>query len=431
MTTLEQELQLPQDNLAERSVLGAALLSAQAREDILRDGLDAADFYEYRHHTIWEEITRLHGAGRPVDAVTVSAALQASGDLNRIGGAAYLALLVSEVPSAASGRYYARLVRESAVLRRLVAAGMKIVQLGRATDGGEPDAVVAAAAAEIEAVAKSTQTKQDKASTATEILLDLVESLDQPLADVEHGPRWGWLDVDAVMNPLTPGKLVVIGARPGVGKSLAVGCMAASCAFDQGTPALIHTLEMTRVEVMQRLLARTAMVELGSIIRHELTDRDLSRVMRAQGDILDSPLVVDESRGVTPLGLRASIRRHKPAVVFVDYLQLMRGARPENRREEVSALARDLKELAGDEGVCVVAASQLNRNAADRPPVLSDLRESGEIEQSADEVVLLHDDPANPGERALIVAKNRQGASGAHIQLVNQAHFGRLSDMAH
>lgn len=422
----------PSDIVAEQSVLGAMLLSATARASVI-GAITGGDFYKPAHGTIFDTICTLDARGAPADPVTVVAELHAQKELQRVGGPVYLHTLVSAVPTAANVGYYVQIVRDRAVLRRLANAGTKIRQLAL-EGGGEVDAIVQSAAAEFEQVHAAAPATA-RVSTADEVLGHLVPALDLPPAPSATGPGWGWLDVDDVMNPLTPGKLVVIGARPAVGKSLVLGCMAASVAFEQHQAALLHTLEMSRGEVMQRLLARQSMVDLARIIRHELGDLDRVRVARAVAEMRGKSLVIDETRGLTPLALRASIRRQKPrpAVVFVDYLQLMRkGGRVENRLQEVSSIARELKEIAGTEEACVVTAAQLNRNAFGRLPRMADLRESGEIEQSADDVILLDrpDEKELRGEISFIVEKHRQGASGMTVRLADQSHFARFSDLA-
>jgi replicative DNA helicase len=431
----------PHDALAEASVLGAMMLNAAVRAEVIGT-LSGADFYVPANEAIYDAVAALDARGEPVDAVTVVAELRGRGDLSRVGGPVKVADLLSAVPAPSAGPHYAALVRQAAVLRRLGQAGARIVQLAYSVDGvsgnRELDAVAAAATAEIAHALAGAVSADGRASTVGDLVDALVASLDLPPADSDSGPAWGWRDLDEVMNRLTPGKLVVIGARPSVGKSLVLGCIAASVAVDQGAPALLHTLEMSRTEVMQRLLARHARIELGRIIRHEVASHERERVDHAADLMRGAPLVVDETRGLTPVALRASIRRQKPrpVVVLIDYLQLMRqGDRAESRLQEVSAIARTLKEIAGEEGVCIVTGAQLNRQAAaDRAPIMADLRESGEIEQSADDVVLLDRDKDGKrvplGEVALIVEKNRQGAAGLTVHLANQSHYGRFSDLA-
>lgn len=427
----------PHDDLAEESVLGAVMLSPAVRAEVI--GLLApSDFYRPAFEAIYDAVTGLDERGEPVDPVTVVAELRARGELSRVGGPAEVARLVGVVPSPSTGSHYARIVADHALLRRLGQAAHRVALLAYAPDARlEIDKLVAVAQTEIAAATIGSTAGKAHASHVTEMLDELVGSLHLPPTDLLAGPRWGWADVDAAMNRLTPGKLVVIGARPSVGKSLVLGCLAASVAVDQGFPVLMHTLEMTRGEVMQRLLASQARVELSRIISHDIAARDQARIETAADLMRGAPLVVDETRGLTPAGLRASIRRQtpRPVLVLIDYLQLMRqGGRTENRLQEVSAIARVLKEIAGEEGVAVVTGAQLNRNAVDKAPTMAELRESGEIEQSADDVVLLDRDKDGKrvpiGEVALIVEKNRQGAAGMTVYLANQAHYGRFSDLA-
>ena len=432
----------PQDIAAEQSVLGGMLLSKDAIADVV-EVVRATDFYRPAHQTIFDVVVDLYGKGEPADAVTVSAELTRTGELARAGGAPYLHTLLSSVPTAANAGYYARIVAEQAILRRLVEAGTRIVQLGYSTGLGDVDDVVD----------RAQQTVYDVTEKRTSEDYALLEDLMQPTMDELEaigsrggsmtGVPTGFADLDQLTNGLHPGQLVIIAARPGLGKSTLGLDVARSCSVKNGMASVIFSLEMTKTEITMRLLSAEARVPLHHMRAGTMTDDDWARLARRMGEVADAPLFIDDSPNLTMMEIRAKARRlkqrHNLRLVVVDYLQLMQGnKKAESRQQEVSELSRSLKLLAKELDCPVIAMSQLNRGPEqrqDKKPMLSDLRESGSIEQDADMVVLLHREDAyekespRAGEADFIVAKHRNGPT-ATITVAFQGHYSRFVDMS-
>jgi len=432
----------PQDLEAEQSVLGGMLLSKDAIADVV-EALRGGDFYKPAHQTIYEAILDLYGRGEPADAITLSAELTKRGELGRVGGAPYLHTLISSVPTAANAGYYARIVCERAILRRLVEAGTRITQMGYA-DTGEVDEVVDRAQAEIYAVTEQ-RTSEDYAPLAEimEGTLDEIEAIGSRGGTMVGVPT-GFTDLDNLTNGLHPGQLVVVAARPGLGKSTLALDFARSASIKSGLTSVIFSLEMTRNEITMRLLSAEARVGLHHMRTGSLGDDDWTKLARKMSEVASAPLFIDDSPNMTMMEIRAKCRRlkqrHDLKLVVVDYLQLMSsGKRVESRQQEVAEFSRALKLLAKELQVPVVALSQLNRGPeqrTDKKPMLSDLRESGSIEQDSDMVILLHREDAyerespRAGEADFIVAKHRNGPT-ATITVAFQGHYSRFVDMAH
>ena len=431
----------PQDNAAEQCVLGAMMLSKDAIADVV-ESLRGVDFYRPVHESVFDAVIDLYGRGEPADAVTVAAELQKRGELVRVGGAPYLHTLVASVPVAANAGYYAEIVREKAILRRLVDAGTKIVQIGFAGEG-EVDDVVDQAQAEVYGVTDK-RTSEDYAplSEIMEATLDELDSISSRGGAMTGVPT-GVADLDELTNGLHPGQMVIIAARPAIGKSMLILDLARSAAIRHGLASVIFSLEMGRTEITMRLLSAEARIPLNSMRNGKMTDDDWSRLARRMGEVSSAPLFIDDSPNMTMMEIRAKARRlkqrHDLRLLIVDYLQLMQsGKKVESRQLEVSEFSRQLKLLAKELDVPVVAVSQLNRGPeqrTDKRPMLSDLRESGSLEQDSDMVVLLHREDAydrestRPGEADLIVAKHRNGPT-ATITVAFQGHYSRFVDMA-
>ena len=433
----------PQDLVAEQSVLGGMILSKDAIADVVEE-LRGNDFYRPAHELIFEAILDLYGRGEPADAVTVVAELNKRGELARIGGAPYIHTLISSVPTAANAGYYARIVREQAVLRRLVEAGTRIVQLGYATEGGDVDEIVNTAQAEIYAVSER-RTSEDYAPLR-DILNPTMEEIERNSERGEGmvGVPTGFTDLDALTNGLHGGQMIIIAARPAIGKSTLAVDICRSAAIKHNQTAVIFSLEMGRTELTMRLLSAEAEVPLQKMRKGDMHDGDWERVAGAMGRIGDAPLFIDDSPNMSLMEIRAKCRRlkqrHDLRLVVVDYLQLMSsGKKVESRQQEVSEFSRALKLLAKELEVPVIAVAQLNRGPeqrGDKKPMMSDLRESGSLEQDADVVMLLHREDAydkespRAGEADIIVAKHRNGPTST-IQVAFQGHYSRFTDMAH
>ncbi len=436
----------PQDISAEQCVLGGMLLSKDAIADVV-EVLRPTDFYRPAHQLVYDAVLDLYGRGDPVDAVTVSDALSRAGTVGRAGGAPYLATLISAVPTAANAGYYARIVAEKAVLRRLVEAGTKIVQLGYAADNGsgvtEVDEAVDRAQA---AVYEVTERRISEDYQPLEALLrPTMEELEAIQGHDGHmtGVPTGFADLDNLANGLHPGQLIVLAARPAIGKSTLGLDFARSAAVAHNMASVIFSLEMSRSEITMRLLSAEARVSLASMRSGRLTDEDWNRLARRMGTLAEAPLFIDDSPHLTMMEIRAKARRlkqrHNLRLIVLDYLQLMSSPRKvESRQQEVSEISRQCKLLAKELDVPIVAISQLNRSSeqrADKRPQLSDLRESGAIEQDADMVILLHREDAyerespRAGEADFIVAKHRNGPTDV-VTVAFQGHYSRFVDMS-
>jgi replicative DNA helicase len=431
----------PQDLSAEQSVLGAMLLSKDAIADVVEQ-LRGGDFYRPAHETIYDTVLDLYGRGEPADAVTVSAELTKRGELTRVGGAPYLHTLVAGVPTAANAGYYAEIVRERAILRRLVEAGTRIVQMGYAGEG-DIDAVVDRAQAEVFGVSER-RTAEDylPISDLLQGTLDEIEAISGHDGSLVGVPT-GFTDLDALTNGLHAGQLVIVAARPAIGKSTLALDIARSASIHHSLASVVFSLEMGRNEITMRMLSAEAKVPLHHMRSGTMTDQDWDRIARTMGTVAGAPLFIDDSPNMTMMEIRAKCRRLKQRnqlrLVVLDYLQLMSsGRRVESRQVEVSEFSRSLKLLAKELEVPVVALSQLNRGPeqrTDKRPLLSDLRESGSLEQDADMVILLHREDAyekespRAGEADFIVAKHRNGPT-ATVTVAFQGHYSRFVDMA-
>ena len=432
----------PQDMAAEQSVLGSMLISKDAIADV-SEAIRGADFYRPSHETIFDAIIDLYGRGEPVDMVTVAAELQRRGELQRIGGAPYLHTLSANVPIAANAGYYAEIVREKAILRRLVDAGTRIVQIGYAGEGQVDDIVDEAQAEVYKVTDKRASEDYAPLSDIMDGVLDEIEAISNREAGI-YGVPTGFADFDDLTNGFHAGQMIIVAARPAMGKStLALDfCRAAS--IHNNLASVFFSLEMTRSEITMRLLSAEAKVPLNHIRNGNMTDDDWAKLARKMGEISSAPMFIDDSPNMTMMEIRAKARRlrqrHDLRLIVIDYLQLMTsGKKVESRQLEVSEFSRQIKLLAKELEVPVIALSQLNRGPeqrADKRPMVSDLRESGSIEQDADMVVLLHRDDVyekestRPGEADLIVAKHRNGPT-RDITVAFQGHYSRFVDMAH
>lgn len=375
----------PQDIAAEQSVLGGMMLSKDAIADVV-ENLKPIDFYRPAHEMVYNAVLDLYARGEPADAVTVAAELTKRGEIGRVGGAPYLHTLISSVPTAANAEYYARIVREQAVLRRLVEAGTRIVQMGYAADG-DVDEIVNSAQAEVYAVTEQ-RTSEDYAplSDIMEGALDEIEAIGSRNGQMSGVPT-GFTDLDALTNGLHPGQMIVIAARPAMGKSTLALDFARACSIRHNLPSVIFSLEMGRNEIAMRLLSAEARVALHHMRSGSMTDEDWTRLARRMPDVSAAPLYIDDSPNLSMMEIRAKCRRLKQRndlrLVVIDYLQLMTGGgsrRAESRQQEVSEMSRNLKLLAKELEVPVIALSQLNRGPeqrTDKKPMVSDLRESG------------------------------------------------------
>jgi len=432
----------PQDNAAEQSVLGAMLLSKDAIADV-SEILRGTDFYRPVHEVIHDAIVDLYGRGEPADPVTVAAELQRRGELMRIGGAPYLHTLTANVPIAANAGYYAQIVHEKAILRRLVDAGTRIVQMGYAGEGLVDDVVDQAQ----EVVYKITdrRTAEDYAPLSDLMggVLDEIEAIGNRDAGL-YGVPTGFIELDELTNGLHSGQMVIVAARPAVGKSTLALDLCRAASIHNGLTSCFFSLEMTKSEIIMRLLSAESRVPLNHIRNGKLDEDNWNRLARTMASVSSAPLFIDDSPNMTMMEIRAKARRlkqrHDLRLIVIDYMQLMTsGRKVESRQLEVSEFSRQIKLLAKELEVPIIALSQLNRGPeqrGDKRPMMSDLRESGSLEQDADMVILLHrediyeKESTRPGEADLIVAKHRNGPT-RDITVAFQGHYSRFVDMAH
>ena len=430
----------PHDIAAEQCVLGGMMLSRDALADVL-EILHPGDHYRPAHTLVHEAILSQYNAGEPADAVSVAATLTRQGDIGKMGGAPYLHTLIASVPTAANAGYYARIVREHAVKRRLTAAGTRIAQLGYDAGATSPEAVERAYEAMDDVAGDTPKTA---AVAVSEVAADF-------LADLEDGKRGPtgipvpWVDLNYILGGLHPGQLIVWAGRPGMGKSIALE-RCATHAVRAGLRVLVVSLEMSRMEYLQRIYAAEAQVSLFSIRNREIDQYDWDKLARVHARIAGMDrLLIHEGPSMTVQDIRTELRgmarAGRPAdLVAIDYLQLLTpgGRRNENRQAEVSEMSRGLKLLAKEFGIPVLLGAQLNRGPetrSDHRPMVADLRESGSIEQDADVVVLLHREDAydrvspRAGEIDLIVGKNRQGPQTT-VTAAFQGHYAKIADMA-
>ncbi|WP_109523027.1 MULTISPECIES: replicative DNA helicase [Nocardia] len=377
--------QPPHDMAAEQSVLGGMLLSKDAIADVI-EVLRPGDFYRPAHQAVYDTILDLYGRGEPADPVTVSAGLDRKGELKRIGGPSYLVTLTQTVPTAANAGYYAEIVAEKAILRRLVEAGTRIVQYGYAgADGQDIAEVVDRAQAEVYEVTERRTTEDFM--PLEDLLQPTMDEIDSIASrgGISLGVPTGFTELDELTNGLHPGQMIIVAARPGVGKSTLGMDFMRSCSIKHGLPSVIFSLEMSRTEIVMRLLSAEAKIKLGDMRSGRMSDDDWTKLARRMSEISEAPLFVDDSPNLTMMEIRAKARRlkqrHDLKLVVVDYLQLMTsGKKVESRQQEVSDFSRNLKLLAKELEVPVIAISQLNRGPeqrTDKRPMVSDLRESG------------------------------------------------------
>jgi replicative DNA helicase len=430
----------PHDLEAEQSAIGGMLLSQEAVADVL-EVVAGVDFYAPKHELIFNAVVTLFGRGEPTDVIAVTDYLKKQGELLKAGGADYLHSLTSFVPTAANASYYGKIVADKAILRRLIEAGTRIAQSGYESQG-EVEELVNQAQSEIFQVASQ---------SAKEDYVGLSESIEVAIRDIElaqnrggelTGIPTGFTNLDSYTHGLHPGQLVIVAARPSVGKSTFALDLARHAALKRNQPTIFFSLEMGRSEIAMRMLSAQSGIYLQSMRKGTLSEGDWAKLAAVRGEINDAPLYIDDSPNMSLVEIRAKCRRLAQQVdlkmVVIDYIQLMSsGKKVESRQQEVSEFSRALKLLAKELNIPVVALSQLNRQAEqskDKRPELSHLRESGSLEQDADVVVLLHregifeKDHPRAGEADLILAKQRNGPTGT-VTVAFQGQYSRFMNM--
>ena len=440
----------PQNLEAEESVLGAMMVSQATIEPVLLDvRLQAEDFYRDRHRSIFEAIIRLNENADPVDVLTVTETLQQHGELEQIGGKDVVASLAAKVPAPGSAKHYASIVKQNSLMRRLDAAA-KTIQQSVAERDGEASEMVEQAERLLFGVAHTEQAADFR--EIKDILSDEIDKLEALAAGDGSltGVPAGFRDLDHITGGFQPGNLIVLAGRPAMGKVAAVCNIAENVALVGKKPVALFSLEMSEMELAHRFIASQARLAGDRLRKGRVAKGDWPKVVRACNKLEAAPLWIDDSSDLSMLELRAKARRlHAQeknrgndglGLVIVDYLQLMRADDPRaNRVEQVAQFSRGLKILARELNVPVIGISQLSRAPEQRPdkrPILSDLRESGSIEQDADLVGFLYrdeyynkDESDEPGVAELIIAKHRNGPIGT-VKLAFLNHLPKFADLA-
>jgi replicative DNA helicase len=438
------EAYVPPQNLeAEESVLGAMMVSEGSIAPVILDvRLDDDDFYRERHRLVFRAIKRLYERSEPIDALTVSELLTQQGELEEAGGRDGVSQLASTVPVPGNAGHYARIVKQNALLRRLLTASQRIQKSVHEREG-EPQELVEQAESLLFKVAH--EERAGDFHKLTEVLHDEVAKLEAlAKGDIAlTGVPSGFRDLDDMLGGFQRGNLIVVAARPAVGKSALVCNIAENVAAKQELPVAFFSLEMSETELAHRFIASRSRISNDKLRMGKVSSRDWPRVLRACNELESAPLWLDDSSDLSLLELRAKARRLAAnqgglSLVIVDYMQLMRPEDPRiNRVEQVSQISRGLKILAGELNVPVIGLSQLSRAPEQRPdkrPMLSDLRESGQIEADSDVVMFIYrdaiyNDDADPSEAEFIVAKHRNGRIGK-IDAVFLEQYPRFADRA-
>ena len=423
----ETKGKVPPHNLdAEMSLLGAILIDEEVLSDVT-DKVRADDFYEKRHATVFGAMMRLFERHRPIDLLTLSDELEKKDELEMVGGSSYLSELTNYVPTAANASSYAELVGQRAVRRRLIKASTDIAELAYQDDSNTQE-ILERAEAELFSVSDQTL-KQDLVSLE-QILTESFDRMEELHRDRGklRGIRTGWRDLDNLTAGLQRSDLLIVAARPAMGKTTLVTNLAYNVAAKEHQSVLFFSLEMSKEQLVDRMLADASGVDAWNIRTGNLSDEDFEKISTAMGEMAEAPIFIDDTPGLTVLEMRTKARRqahiHPLGLIIVDYLQLMQGSSRGgefNRVQEVSEISRGLKLIAREMNVPVIALSQLSRSVESRNPQvpqLSDLRESGSIEQDADLVAFIYREAYyNPEtERQnitdLIIAKHRNGPVG-------------------
>jgi replicative DNA helicase len=433
----------PQNLEAEESVLGAMLLSPGAIGAV-SEVLDASDFYRESHAKIYRAALELYGQSEPVDAITLVDALEERSQLEEVGGRQRIQELASLVPATANAAHYARIVREMATLRGLVRAGAEIARLGQDRPGETTDLVDRAEQIVFDLAQQRVTSDFSHIEGLLKESFERIMHLYEAGADVTGCPT-GFKELDKLTSGFQPGNLIIIAARPSMGKSALALNMAQNLAVRHDVPVALFTLEMSKSEVTQRMMCSEAKVESQSLRTGKLRPEDWPRLTQACDKLMKAPIWVDDTGSITMMEIRSKARRLKSreptlGLIIVDYLQLMTsGGNSENRVQEVSQISRQLKILARDLEVPILALSQLSRAVEqrhDKRPILSDLRESGSIEQDADLVGFVYRDEYYNGEESdsqgiaeLILAKHRNGPTDT-VKLSFLKRYAKFADLA-
>jgi replicative DNA helicase len=427
-----EALRIPPHSIeAEQSVIGG-LLRDNAAWDRIADFMHAEDFYRYDHRIIFEQMVRLINAGKPADVITVYEACNQLGKAEEVGGLQYLNAMAQNTPSAANIRRYAEIVRDRGILRQLITVADEISGNAFNPQGKEVKQMLDEAESRIFAIAEQGARGAQGWLAVQPLLTQVVERIDELYSRENQGEitgvPTGFIDLDRMTSGLQPGDLVIVAGRPSMGKTAFSVNIGENVAIEAGLPVAVFSMEMGGTQLAMRMLGSVGQLDQHRLRTGRLHDEDWPRLTHAIQKMNDAQLYIDETPALNPIEMRARARRlarqcGKLGLIIVDYLQLMQGSKPgDNRASEISEISRSLKGLAKELQCPVIALSQLNRSLEQRPnkrPVMSDLRESGAIEQDADVIIFLYRDevynPDSPdkGTAEIIIGKQRNGPIGA------------------
>jgi replicative DNA helicase len=442
------KLRLPPHSLeAEQSLLGGLLIDNEALDKVA-DLVSVKDFYRQDHQIIYQHIHRLIERSQPADIVTVGESLESNSELNTVGGLEYLGLLAESTPTAANIRGYAQIIRERSIMRNLVEVGTDIVDNALSPQGRDAQQLLDESESKIFQIAEAGKNDRIGFTDIKELLPQVAERIDQLFqrdnpSDVTGIPT-GYKDLDMMTSGLQPGDLIIIAGRPSMGKTSLALNICEYVSVDTGLPTAVFSMEMASTQLVSRLIGSVGKLNQHKMRTGQLDDNDWEKLSYALGQLNEAPIFIDEGSALNPYEVRARARRlHKQCgrlgLIVIDYLQLMGSAgSTENRATEISEISRSLKALAKELNVPVIALSQLNRSVEQRPdkrPVMSDLRESGAIEQDADVIMFIYRDevynPETPdkGIAEIILAKQRNGPVG-RVKLTFLGEFTKFENYA-
>ncbi len=445
-----QALKLPPHSVeAEQSVLGGMLLDASAWDKIA-DLIGEQDFYRNEHRLIYRHVGRLADQARPIDVITVAESLENNGELDKVGGLAYLGSLAQNVPSAANIRRYAEIVRERAIMRKLAEVGGDIATSALNPGGRDADQLLDEAESKVFEIAEAGERGRQGFVPIPPLLTKVVERIETLYGRDDQndvtGIATGFTDLDSMTSGLQPGDLVIVAGRPSMGKTAFSINIAEHVALEVNKPVAIFSMEMGGTQLAMRMIGSVGRLNQHNLRTGRLQDEDWSRMTHALGRLNEAPIFIDETAGLNALELRSRARRlHRQngglGLIVVDYLQLMTAPSSkasENRATEISDISRSLKALAKELQVPLIALSQLNRSLEQRPnkrPVMSDLRESGAIEQDADLILFIYrdevynSDSPDKGKAEIIIGKQRNGPIGK-VELTFRGEYTRFENYA-
>jgi len=441
-----ESLRVPPHSVqGEQSVLGGLMLNSEAWNEI-SDKISSEDFYRREHQLIFKAMRALSEADQPLDVVTIAEELERRAELNDVGGMPYLGMLANETPTASNVPAYARIVREQSVMRQLIKVGNKIADSGYRPEGRPVDDLLDQAETEVFKIAEQKDKGRQGFQDIQALLTKTVDKIDELFNsdDALTGVSSGFSDFDGRTSGLQKADLVIVAGRPSMGKTTFAMNMCENVAIGAGVPVAIFSMEMPAEALTMRMISSLGRINQQAVRSGKLEDDDWPRVTSAVNILSQAKIFIDDSAALTPNEIRARCRRLQKehgqlGMVMVDYLQLMRAPEAgDNRVNEISAISRGLKALAKELNSPVVALSQLNRSLEQRPnkrPVMSDLRESGAIEQDADLIVFIYrdevynEDSPDKGKAEIIIAKQRNGPIGT-VNLTFQGQFTRFDNFA-